>query len=216
MKEKKDMAYKINDPRPMREAAPFTFHLPPQEDIDALIPGDHVKIAFEDVKSGQVERMWVLVTGHGDGDTLKGALANSPAGIAGLRHGDEIVFERHHAMGIEPKEPRATQRQTAREYWERANVDERVLAGSPVFAMTRLKPMGPDHHGVPDTGWFISAGPLSEATLSQRVAIGLALNSDASFLPYIDLPVGTELQREGGRYVQGRTVQGRFVPNTIQ
>ena len=66
--------YEIDDPRPIAAGAPYTYYLPSENELLALMPGDLVKLLFRSIPRGPkfaVERMWVIITAA-DGDVLQG------------------------------------------------------------------------------------------------------------------------------------------------
>ncbi len=72
---------------------PLTFHIPTLEQIEALQPGDFVKLIFEDR-----ERMWVKITSR-EGDEFTGVLNNDPV-IVDMKCGDKVLFYSRHIASI--------------------------------------------------------------------------------------------------------------------
>lgn len=92
----------IADPRPLAEAAPYTFFLPSENEVLALRPGDLVKLIFQsDPPSREyaAERMWVRVT-RIEGEQLWGRLDNAPLDMPQLRPGREIRFRRGDVIDL--------------------------------------------------------------------------------------------------------------------
>lgn len=79
-------------------AYPETFEIPGEEDTQALLPGDLVKLLFE-MRDGWGERMWVDVVAV-KRRRLVGRLRNDPAGIPRLYYGDKVKFRREHIVDI--------------------------------------------------------------------------------------------------------------------
>jgi death-on-curing protein len=79
---------------------PDTFHIPFEEDIDALKIGSIIKLIFhiEDESVGG-ERMWVLIT-EINNDEFVGELDSSPTIIRGLHYKDKISFKAEHIASI--------------------------------------------------------------------------------------------------------------------
>jgi hypothetical protein len=75
----------------MNRDSPETFHLPPEEDVAALQPGDYAKVAACD------ERFWVIIKRR-DGDSFVGKVANHLLGYRehGLKCGGVIAFAGRH------------------------------------------------------------------------------------------------------------------------
>lgn len=85
------------------KAHPRTFALPRRCDLSALVAGDLVKLIFLAPAGGRpaAERMWVLITEGNFALGWKGTLANDPATLEGLHHGDPVRFFAHHVIAIE-------------------------------------------------------------------------------------------------------------------
>jgi hypothetical protein len=80
---------------------------PPAEEIrDNLLAGAHIKLIFRFVdekagwKDGEVERMWVQVTGRDDDENYIGTLENDPVHNDVLSAGDTIRFHPLHVMEV--------------------------------------------------------------------------------------------------------------------
>lgn len=206
--------YTLRDPRPIAAWAPYTFFLPTQAALDAIAPGDLVKLIFEPTSPDaewDAEKMWLKVT-EVNGSELEGSLANEPVEIP-LQHGDTVRFARHHVIDIDPQNPAAaTDDMLHREYWERCLVDECVMErNEPIEFLYRDEPLeGPDGDPFPDSGWRIRGrqGEASDAEMEARevvyVALGAVLNKDDSWLHLIDEPVGSAFMRdfETGEFVR--------------
>lgn len=101
--------HEIVDPRPIRAENPLSFYLPCQPRLDAVAPGDAVKIILSPDFNRNVpghneltERLWIKVTAA-EGDDLTGIVESNPMdpGMLGIDRGGEISFKRHHVIGIE-------------------------------------------------------------------------------------------------------------------
>jgi hypothetical protein len=201
--------YSIDDPRPIAEGAPYTFFLPSENELLALSPGDHVKLLFRGNPGGKsfdVERMWVSLTDV-NGNSLTGRLDNVPYELHQLRPDDVIHFHRDQVISIRWDDLRAQQPPSSppyREYWDRCMVDRCVVDdGVPVYYLYREEDdlAGPEDE-FPDSGWRIRGDyrGLTDEELAEwkadYIAIGKVLNSDDSWLPLIDEPVGSAFIRD--------------------
>jgi hypothetical protein len=199
--------YFLDDPRPIRASAPYTYYLPSAAQIAAVAEADIVQLLFtytHDTAEYGVERMWVTVISAA-GDDLLGTLSNEPyEATAPLHLGDIVAFARHHIIDIQWYKPEtAPEAAVYREYWDRCFVDDCVLNGEePVEYLYREEP-DPVEEGetYPDSGWRIRGrmGPSTDAEIEARafsyIALGKVLNVDDSWLAYIDAPIGTRLMR---------------------
>jgi hypothetical protein len=200
--------YTIDDPRPIAASAPYTYYLPSENELLALLPNDLVKIIFRSHPPGRAwdaERMWVIVTAT-DGEILEGRLDNHPSDLPQLKAGDVVRFKRSDVIDIDwdshrdiapPKTP------PRRWYWERCFVDRCVLDdGVKVYYLYREEP-DPTEEGetYPDSGWRLRGDDrgVTDEELSERkiayVALGAVLNWDDSWLHLIDEPVGAAFLR---------------------
>lgn len=97
------MTYTLNDAQLMAQANPGKFEAPSQQDLDALKPGDLVKLCFSMDIPGRErpsrERMWVIIRGM-KGDEIIGELNNEPFEMPGLRCGDVVHFEPRNIYSI--------------------------------------------------------------------------------------------------------------------
>jgi hypothetical protein len=200
--------YRIEDPRPIAAAAPYTFYLPSENELLSVVPGDLVKITFESIPPSAewgAERMWVIVTGV-DGDVLTGTLDNEPADIPQLKPGDVVRFQRGHIIDIDWADDRAIPPPPAPErrwYWERCFVDDQILdARLKVEYLYREEPGPPaEDDAYPDSGWRFRCDTrgLTDAEYDSPsvsyIAVGKVLNADDSWLHLIDAPVGSAFLR---------------------
>ena len=118
--------YQIRDPRPTREANPWSFYMPCEARQNAVSVGDHAQVIFEN-EEGQAERMWVAIT-EATNDRLIGNLDNNPAFLA-MKHGEEVEFERFAIIDIitkRPDDPEETNVSDDRVF-HRCWVDPRIL-----------------------------------------------------------------------------------------
>jgi hypothetical protein len=210
-----DLPYALEDPRPNAIEAPYTYFLPSDAELAAVLPGDMVQLVFRSLAPDpewDAERMWVTIDAA-DGALLHGRLETQPDDIPGVSPGDPVEFERHHIIDCiwdqgrtEPPPARPAQRS----YWERCLVDRCVIEeGVPVHFLYREEPQPAAEDSYPDSGWVIRGDyrDLGDAELETRemafVALGLVLNHDYSWLHLIDEPIGSAFIRdwETGRFV---------------
>lgn len=209
--------FEIDDPRPIAESAPYTYFLPSENELLAIVPGDSVKIIIRSIphsKEWGAERMWVIVT-DADGDNLQGKLDSLPSDIPQLRPGSPLTFRRSDVIDIDWSVDRITApppSPATREYWERCFADNCVLSGdSPVDYIYREEPdmAGPDDK-YPDSGWRIRGteeGIAADEAADETpcyIALGKVLNSDDSWLHLIDQPIGARFIRDpdSGKFVE--------------
>jgi len=200
--------YELDDPRPVAASARYTYFLPDSTILDALAPGDEVKLLFRSLPPGRkwdAERMWVEVLSVGAGG-LVGRLDNDPSDIPQLKAGAEIAFQRWHIIDAILKEDDRdiALSEPAREYWDRCFVDDCILyEGVAVAYVYREEPeeQGTDDK-YPDSGWRIRGDwrGLSDEEVDARkfsyVAVGAVLNRDDSWVALIDAPVGARFLRD--------------------
>lgn len=206
-------SWSIDDPRPIQADAPYTYFLPSYERIDALQPGDLVKLVIRSHPPGrewEAERMWVKVESIPP-EGWAGTLATPPCDMPQLREGSPLQFQSFHIIDllydVDRQGPAAPPR---REYWDRCMVDRCVLDdGVPIYYVYREEPaMTEAGDSDPDSGWRIRGDyrSLNDAQLHARkadyIAIGKVLNADDSWLHLIDSPVGSAWLRnfETGKY----------------
>lgn len=212
-----EATYSLSDARELAAAAPYTFFLPADADVDRLAPDDYAKLIFELIPPGKnygAERMWVRLTAA-EGDAYVGILENDPY-EGRMRAGDEIAFNRHNIIDIMwSGGSRAPLVAPRGEFWGRCLVDDCVLQGrEPVEYIYREAPdpelQADDEE--PDSGWRIrgrqgsaDAEEMAERSLSY-VALGAVLNRDDSWLHLIDAPPGSAFMRnfDNGRYEAAR------------
>jgi hypothetical protein len=206
--------YKIDDPRPIADAAPYTYFLPTENELLALQPDDLVKIVFRSIPAGaewDAERMWVKITAAA-GELLTGTLENRPFDMPQLEAGDVIRFRRSDVIDLMWDENRTTPPPPAarREYWDRCLVDRCVVDdGARVHYLYREEPsIAEPEDAYPDSGWRIRGDyrDIDDTALADRetsyIALGAVLNRDDSWLHLIDEPVGSTFLRnwESGRF----------------
>jgi hypothetical protein len=85
---------RLVDAQRMHEQHPDTFEVPDPSELDAIGPGDCVKVCFEDIN----ERIWIRVTGN-DAGTITGTLDNDPVG-EGIAYGDTVTLEPRNVLDI--------------------------------------------------------------------------------------------------------------------
>lgn len=204
-------AFTLDDPRPIAEEAPYTFFLPAPARLAAFGVGDLVQVTFRPTISGtkwDAERMWVRVTSTSD-EGCRGQLETQPDDMPGLSAGDEVAFQRWHALKIVFDDPENDVRfphSDAREYWDRCLVDQCVLNGEKLVGYIYREAPDPalacSNDPYPDSGWRIR-GDLrgcSHEEVGDRevayVALGAVLNLDDSWLHLIDEPVGSGFDRD--------------------
>ena len=196
--------YVLDDPRPTKLGAPYTFYLPSEALQASVMPGDSVQLVFSGQPAGLKfggERMWVDVTEVGSGGVV-GKLANSPFDMPQLKLGDTVRFQPFHIIDFktdrellnEPPQP---------QYWERCMVDKCVLDENvPVYYLYREEPdMAQEGDKYPDSGWRIRGDyrGLSDAEIEARpasyIALGKVLNVDDSWLHLMDSPIGSAFMK---------------------
>lgn len=98
--------FRLADAQELARCYPDTFEAPNLEELEALQPGNFVKVCVEaigpDGKSGPGERFWVELTKVGE--TLTGTINNDLVftDLHGLVLGDELCFERRHVYAVVP------------------------------------------------------------------------------------------------------------------
>jgi hypothetical protein len=200
--------YEINDPRPIAQGAPYTYYLPSENEVLALVSGDRVKLLFRSIPPGpkfEIERMWVTIAAI-DGDIVQGELDNVPSDMPQVRLGDTVSFKRSDVIDIIWADDRGVPPPSApprRWYWERCLVDRCVLDDdAKVHYIYREEPdMAKDSDEYPDSGWRIRGdwrdatdGEVDDRELAY-VALGAVLNRDDSWLAFIDQPIGSAFIR---------------------
>lgn len=199
----------IDDPRENAAVAPYTFFLPSENELLAIVPGDQVKIIVRSHPPSpewDAERMWFTVT-VASGEHLTGTLDNQPHDIPQLLPGAMLRFRRSDVTDIIwgadrlTAPPRPTPR---REYWDRCLVDQCVLDGDALVHFLYREQPDPatldDEY--PDSGWRIRGDyrNVDDAELDDRevayVALGAVLNRDDRWLHLIDAPIGSGFIRD--------------------
>ncbi|PVX30136.1 immunity protein Imm33 domain-containing protein [Sphingomonas pokkalii] len=201
-------SYRITDPRPIAEAAPYTFFLPNENEVLALMPGDLVKLIFQSVPASAefaAERMWVKIT-HVDGEKLTGRLDNAPLDMPQLRPGSVIRCRRGDVIDLRWGNAHVVRPPSApvrRLYDDRCLVDSCVLRdGLAVHYLYREAGL-PNEQGEPaDSGWRIRGdfrGVADENAIDARAtewtSIGSVLNADDSWIDLVDAPIGSAYVR---------------------
>lgn len=126
-------SFAVVDPRPIASDTRYTFFLPSEIEIAAVVVGGLVKLMFEyphQKETWAAERMWVEVKRIDDG-ALLGSLGNVPdEPTSPLQKGDLVSFKSSDILAISWTNPAsAPQPPEYREYWERCLLDECVLEG---------------------------------------------------------------------------------------
>lgn len=97
------MSYTLIDGWERNTEHPDTFEIPSMEEAGRVTIGDFVKLGFEYEDDAELagERMWVEVTGIGNGGFV-GTLANAPFAPISLDmdYGDEVEFGLRHIIGV--------------------------------------------------------------------------------------------------------------------
>ncbi len=199
-------------------SAPYTYYLPPTDFLEAVGPGDSVKVIIQSIPASpkyDSERMWIEVIKR-EGDQIVGLLDNHPFDMPQLKAGDRVSFQTRDIIDInwndEALVERGLERANKRSYWERCMVDSVVVnANIAVDYIYREPPdMTEDGDKYPDSGWRIRGNSDAmtqeqyDAEDSQYIALGAVLNADDSWLHLIDAPVGS-------RFVKDSST-GKFMP----
>ncbi|WP_298357373.1 DUF2185 domain-containing protein [uncultured Litoreibacter sp.] len=209
--------YEILDPRPMARQNPFTFHLPENEEVEAIEPGGLVKLIFTSIPEARDtagERMWLIVTGR-DGAFFEGVLDNIPSDIPQLRYQQEIKFEAHHIIDViwNDDANRAKFAGDDQKWFMRCLVDDCVVYEDvPIGLIYReeAEKLGGEHA---DSGWRILGDQtgLDESEIDARtrswIAIGVVLNRDDGFVDLLHHPAGSAFERDA--------ITGQYVPERI-
>ncbi|MDQ4088535.1 MAG: DUF2185 domain-containing protein [Pseudomonadota bacterium] len=210
--------YSLDDPRPIAADAPYTFFLPSEDQLEALLPGDFVKLIVRSVPQSErwdAERLWFTILEVRDG-TLVGRLDNEPDDIPALRLGSKVGFQAYHVIDIiwnESRDSTPPPDPERREYWDRCPVDRCVTEeGAPVHYLYREEPEPkPEEERDADSGWRIRGDYRHQrhedldAREVEYVALGRVLNADDSWRHLVDSPVGSAFVRDWDT--------GRFVPS---
>jgi len=196
-------SWSLEDPRPIKAEAPYSYYLPPQEHIDFLEVGDLAKMIFMPRPVGKydAERMWVEIT-EVNLEDFKGTLTNDPDDMPMIKFSDPVTFKAHHIIDIESERElpeREPQLCDDERVWERCMVDDCVLYdGVKVEYIYRENPdMGKEDDRYPDSGWRIRGdmrGLSDEETdkwTASYIAIAKVLNEDDSWFHLLDSPVGS-------------------------
>ena len=215
MRRKLSGKYEIDDPRPIKANAPYTFFLPTDERLNSIEVGDGVKVIIRSIPQGvdyDAERMWVNVTAI-DGENFAGILDNEPFDIPQLKPGEIIQFKRFHIIDYQWKDRDKEEQFPSVEsiqQWDRCLVDKCVLERNvPVDYLYREEPdMTNDGDKYPDSGWRIR-GDVELMTDEEYdnedasyIALGKVLNKDDSWLHLINEPVGSRYfkNKETGKF----------------
>lgn len=192
----------IDDPRPVAAASPYTFWLPPAEHLEALRPGDLVKVIVRPHpcdRTFDAERMWFSVQKI-EGDDIFATLVNVPTDMPQLKVGAELRLHKAQVVDIDWADGREQPPSVPQKcYWDRCLVDSCIVDGSSLvdFLYREEPDMGAEGEHYPDSGWRIrgSDEKIAEDEASGRapqyVALGLVLNRDDRWLDLIDAPVGS-------------------------
>ena len=83
-------------------ANPTTFHIPSMGEIEAVVPGQHIKIGLEEEGRGG-ERFWLLLTettGQGEDQRLTGTVDNDLVVFSEFPLGHVFTVEPRHVMDV--------------------------------------------------------------------------------------------------------------------
>jgi uncharacterized protein YegJ (DUF2314 family) len=96
------ITFTLDNGEDIAKGAPQTFHIPPRNQRESILPGDIVKLIFrlETETEAFVERMWVIVKGVGDAGTFTGVLDNDPTCTDEIKSGIEVTFGPEHVIAI--------------------------------------------------------------------------------------------------------------------
>lgn len=194
--------YRIEDPRPIREASPFSFYIPCQERLDAISGGDFVKAIFAyTTPGGLTERMWIRVD-ETDGDELRGVLLNQPSTGLPIAPGAPVAIKRHHVITIEteraddPVETNDNDR-----FFARCHVDPLFDQGEPLHRIVRDEPEPLDYHGkggFPWSGWRFESKDFKKGDALETYALVVPLRRETGYENLLDAPMGSVIERIDG------------------
>ncbi len=208
-------SFTIGDPRPVMQAARYTFFTPPPEAFAAVAAGDWIKAIFRPVPADRkfdAERMWVKVE-EVLPDGFAGRLDTTPSDMPQLAPGAALFVPRDWAIDIDWAEGREPpDYPPRRHYWDRCMVDACVLDGRSLVDYLYRETgdlHGPDDE-YQDSGWRIrgtDAGIAEDEQLGRSpsyVALGAVLNRDDRWLHLIDEAVGEHFRwwDEEARFVR--------------
>lgn len=173
------------DPRPIREEAPYTFHIPSSDTLASVKIGDCVKVIFEGTGGDayDVERMWVEVDGRDDRGWT-GRLSNVPFGLRAIQLDDTIQFQDYHIIDVDPLRLEDEDPVAQGAYFARCHVAQDIIDGKDtVQRIERREPRAPDPNtDIQDTGLFLFGTKDTRTEDMAYVALGAVLNRDDSML----------------------------------
>lgn len=205
----------IIDPRPTRAANPLSFYVPCQARLDALAPGDKVKVILSPDFNRNVpgpneitERLWVGVTAA-EGDDLTGTVVSTPMspGILGIDRGGELKFKRHHVIGIETtREDDPAETNDNDGWFRRCRMDARIDEGAPIVRIVRDEPVGnaAEDIGVARfgwSGWRFEAEGYAPGMPLEMYALVVPTRRETGYEHLIDAPEGSVIERRGDEFV---------------
>ncbi len=102
-----DDGWQLDDGEDRHRESPDTFYLPPADVRSSLLPGQIVKLIFrielednDQVRTQEVERMWVIVRIPLTDGKYVGTLDNDPQCTEGIKSGMKVVFEPRHVIQL--------------------------------------------------------------------------------------------------------------------
>jgi len=167
---------------------PRSFFIPTRERREALQPGELIKLEFQygphadGEGEGHVERMWVEVTGAG-----QGILRNGPFRLQGLELGDHVAYGLEHVISIDYSDAELGYAQS-----QRPIIDENVIREDRAPDVVARAP-GPDGDDV----WWMLLREGSSQPVEERI------NTLTDKFPELVEPLRADegvWERDGERY----------------
>lgn len=177
--------------------------IPTTSEIEALIPGNAVLLAFEfktnDKEVQKLEKLWVKITDR-NGASFSGNLIKNPLLIQKLSPKNNIAFQDKHILAVMESPAMVA---VAQPFSQFCLIAENILKGKErIGFMFRHKPIAED-----DSGWVFF--PPYNKTLENEekgnevnpimMPLGHMIAFDPSISPYMDSPIDTGYERPANR-----------------